>query len=45
MVRMQGLLGVAAQFASALETVRVRQIAARLTVLVRQLDFSPRKYA
>ncbi|CAL9365227.1 hypothetical protein SUDANB105_00749 [Streptomyces sp. enrichment culture] len=39
MVRIQELLRVAAQFAGALETVLGRQIAARLEVLVRQLDF------
>ncbi|MFF3460310.1 hypothetical protein ACFYXH_39710 [Streptomyces sp. NPDC002730] len=43
MVRMQELLHVAGQFASALETVQGRQAAARLEVLGRQLDFLTRE--
>ncbi|MFJ6635738.1 hypothetical protein ACIQMR_30710 [Streptomyces sp. NPDC091376] len=39
MVRLQELLETAGQFASALETVQGRQIAARLTALGRQIDF------
>ncbi|MEW2620884.1 hypothetical protein [Streptomyces sp. NPDC048106] len=39
MVRLQELLETSSQFASALETVQGRQIAARLTALGRQIEF------
>ena len=39
MIRLQELLDISRQFASALETVQGRQIAARLGMLGRQLDF------
>lgn len=43
MVRLQELLDTAGQFASALETVQGRRIAARLTALGRQIDFLTRE--
>lgn len=43
MVRLQELLETAGQFASALETVQGRQLAARLTALGRQIDFLTRE--
>lgn len=43
MIRLQELLETAGQFASALETVQGRQIAARLTALGRQIDFLTRE--
>ncbi|MDH2388619.1 hypothetical protein QCN29_07435 [Streptomyces sp. HNM0663] len=43
MIRLQELLETAGQFASALETVQGRQIAARLTALGRQIDFFTRE--
>ncbi|MGW5868259.1 hypothetical protein ACWFRJ_39640 [Streptomyces sp. NPDC055239] len=43
MVRLQELLETSGQFASALETVQGRQIAARLSALGRQIDFLTRE--
>ncbi|MFD4954058.1 hypothetical protein [Streptomyces sp. NPDC058451] len=43
MVRLQELLETSGQFASALETVQGRQIAARLSALGRQLEFLTRE--
>ncbi|MER7026235.1 hypothetical protein [Streptomyces ramulosus] len=43
MVRLQELLETSAQFASALETVQGRQIAARLSALGRQINFLTRE--
>ncbi|GAA4781984.1 hypothetical protein [Streptomyces ziwulingensis] len=43
MVRLQELLETSRQFASALETVQGRQIAARLSVLSRQIEFLTRE--
>ncbi|MGA5200584.1 hypothetical protein [Streptomyces variegatus] len=43
MVRLQELLETSGQFASALETVQGRQIAARLSVLGRQIEFLTRE--
>ncbi|MER0445788.1 hypothetical protein ABR738_14660 [Streptomyces sp. Edi4] len=43
MIRLQELLETGAQFASALETVQGRQIAARLAALGRQIDFLTRE--
>ncbi|MET9104997.1 hypothetical protein [Streptomyces zhihengii] len=43
MVRLQELLETSAQFASALETVHGRQIAARLSALGRQIEFLARE--
>ncbi|MFF6879932.1 hypothetical protein ACFY9S_32160 [Streptomyces sp. NPDC012474] len=43
MVRLQELLDTSSQFASALETVQGRQIAARLSALGRQIEFLTRE--
>jgi hypothetical protein len=43
MVRLQELLDTSSQFASALETVQGRQIAARLSALGRQMEFLTRE--
>ncbi|GAB2331323.1 hypothetical protein STREPTOSP366_64720 [Streptomyces variabilis] len=43
MVRLQELLETSGQFASALETVQGRQIAARLSALGRQIEFLTRE--
>lgn len=43
MVRLQELLETSGQFASALETVQCRQIAARLAALSRQIEFLTRE--
>ncbi|MFF4969925.1 hypothetical protein [Streptomyces sp. NPDC001037] len=43
MVRLQELLEISGQFASALETVQGHQIAARLTALSRQIEFLTRE--
>lgn len=43
MVRLQELLETTSQFASALETVQGRQIAARLSALGRQIEFLTRE--
>lgn len=43
MVRLQELLETSSQFASALETVRGRQVAARLSALGRQIEFLTRE--
>ncbi|WP_374215408.1 hypothetical protein [Streptomyces sp. NEAU-Y11] len=43
MVRLQELLQTSGQFASALETVQSRQIAARLSALSRQIEFLTRE--
>ncbi|MEU9223627.1 hypothetical protein AB0D40_04525 [Streptomyces massasporeus] len=43
MVRLQELLEMSSQFASALETVQGRQIAARLSALGRQIEFLTRE--
>jgi hypothetical protein len=43
MVRLQELLETAGQFASALETVQGRQVAARLSALGRQIEFLTRE--
>ncbi|MET9507681.1 hypothetical protein ABZX62_04230 [Streptomyces flavidovirens] len=43
MIRLQELLETAGQFASALETVQGRQVAARLTALGRQIEFLTRE--